>query len=255
MNKIRVVRNVIIPFDCEGVKIENNSITFLNSGNYSIDYIDSDNIDLNIVLEKNICVSLFEFSNNNSIIFSNKYTVSKGSSLIINKFTANENTDEKMDIILNGDNSNVKYNFSSISSGNDKYVINIYHNKKNTCSDVYNRTIAKEGSSNMFDINGFVENGITNCSLNQQTKIVTLGNSNNRINPNMFIEENSTTAIHSSTIGNVSDDDLFYMMSRGIDYNTCVSLIVKGMILSNINADIENRERILKILDFSIGGE
>ena len=71
----------------------------------------------------------------------------------------------------------------------------------------------------------------------------------------MFIEENSTTAIHSSTIGNVSDDDLFYMMSRGIDYNTCVSLIVKGMILSNINADIENRERILKILDFSIGGE
>ena len=44
------------------------------------------------------------------------------------------------------------------------------------------------------------------------------------------------------------------MMSRGIDYKTGVNLIVKGIILSNINANMEIREKILKILD-KLGGE
>ena len=43
-------------------------------------------------------------------------------------------------------------------------------------------------------------------------------------------------------------------MSRGIDYKTGINLIVKGMILSNINANMEIRERILKILD-RLGGD
>ena len=52
----------------------------------------------------------------------------------------------------------------------------------------------------------------------------------------------------------INEEDLFYLMSRGISYNDSVKLIIKGMILSNINPDMENMERILSILD-SIGGE
>ena len=99
-----------------------------------------------------------------------------------------------------------------------------------------------------------MDNGVKNCYLNQQTKIVTLGDSNNKINPNMFIGEESTTAVHSSVIGSISEDDLFYLMSRGISYNDSINLIVKGMILSNINVNMEYREKILKILE-TIGGE
>ena len=70
----------------------------------------------------------------------------------------------------------------------------------------------------------------------------------------MFIGENSTTAIHSSTIGNIDEDSLFYLMSRGIDYNTAVKLIVKGFIISNINIDEDKKKDILNILDL-LGGE
>ena len=125
---------------------------------------------------------------------------------------------------------------------------------KDTSSDIFNRVIAKENSSNYFDINSYVDNDIKNCYLNQSTKIVSLGESANRVNPNMFISEDDVTAIHSSTIGSINEDDLFYLMSRGISYNDSVKLIIKGMILSNINPDMENMERILSILDL-IGGE
>lgn len=254
MNKILVVENKIIPYDNSDVIVEGTTIRFTNNGNYYIDYIDSDNISFNIELVDNVCINLFEYSNNKDINIDNKYSLNRNSSIVVSKFYANQNTCEKIDISLNGDKANIKYNFSSISSGSDKYIINIYHNNEKTSSDIFNRTVAKEGSTNTFDINSYVENGIGDCYLNQQTKIITLSDSNNKINPNMFIGEESTNAIHSSVIGSINEDDLFYMMSRGINYKDSINLIVKGMILSNINVNMEYREKILKILDM-LGGE
>ena len=228
MNKIKVVNNKIIPFVSDDVEINDNSINFNNNGNYFIDYIDCNNVSLCINVNNNKCIHLFEYSNNKDINFDIKYNLDMGSSLIISKFYYNNND-----------------NF---------YKINVYHLDNNTSSDVFNRIVAKENSSNYFDINSYVDNGIKDCYLNQSTKIVTLGDSDNRVNPNMFISEEDVTAIHSSTIGSINEEDLFYLMSRGISYNDSVKLIIKGMILSNINPDMENMERILSILD-SIGGE
>ena len=254
MNKILVVENKIIPFDNNDILIDNNTIKFINNGNYYIEYMDSDNISINIELENNVCACLFEYSNNKNINVNNTYNLNKNSSLLVSKFYSNDNTNEKINIYLREEKANIKYNFSSISNNNDKYIINIFHESKNTSSDIFNRTVAKEGSTNIFDINSYVDNGIRDCYLNQQTKIITLGDSNNKINPNMFIGENSTTAVHSSVIGSISTDDLFYLMSRGINYKDAVNLIVKGLILSNINVNMEIRARILKILDM-LGGE
>ena len=66
--------------------------------------------------------------------------------------------------------------------------------------------------------------GIKDTYLNQQTKIVNLGDSDNKINPNMFIGDYSSTAIHSSVIGNINEEDLFYLMSRGVSYDEAVKL-------------------------------
>lgn len=254
MNKINVVDNKIIPFDNTDVILNNNIITFTNNGDYYLEYITSDNVNIIISVEDNVCVHLFEYSNNNDINTNITYNLGKNSSLIISKFYYNDNTNEEINIYLNKKNANIKYNFSSISKNHDNYLINIYHNDSTTSSDIFNRTIAKENSSNTFDINSYVENKILDCYLNQSTKIITLGDSNNKINPNMFTHDNSVTAIHASVIGNVNEEELFYLMSRGISYNEAIKIIIKGIILSNINPNIEYREKILNILE-EVGGE
>ncbi len=254
MNKIKVVNNRIIPFDCDDVLINESSIRFMKNGDCYIEYIDSDNVSININIDSNVCINLFEYSENEKLDININYNLDKKASLILSKFYCNGNTKAKITINLREEKANIKYNFSSISNGIEDYNVNIYHLAKQTTSDVFNKVIARENSSNFFDINSFVENGIKDCTLNQQTRIITLGDSDNRINPNMFIGENSTVATHSSTIGSISDDDLFYLMSRGIAYKDSVNLIIKGMILSNINTNMETREKILKILD-GIGGE
>ena len=163
MNKIKVVENRIIPFDNSDVMINNDSVRFINNGDYYIEYIDSNNVNIAIELDDNVCVNLFEYSSNKDIDIDNRYILNRNSSLIISKFYANDNTNERINIYLKEDKANVKYNFSSIGSNYDKYTINIYHNGRKTSSDIYNRTIAKDGSSNIFDINSFVDNGILDC--------------------------------------------------------------------------------------------
>ena len=87
-------------------------------------------------------------------------------------------------------------------------------------------------SNNNFDINSYVENKILDCYLNQSTKIITLGDSNNKINPNMFTHDNSVTAIHASVIGNVNEEELFYLMSRGISEKVSYDLLIKSFLIN-----------------------
>lgn len=249
MNKIKVVNNMIIPYDNDDIIINNNEITFLENGNYIIEYIDSDNININIIIDKNRVINLFEYSCNENIIIKNNYYVLDRASLILCRFYYNNGTNATTNVYLDGKNSSIKYNFSSISNGKDKYLINIYHNKDNTSSDIFNKTVAKSGSSNYFDINSFVDNGVINTYLNQHTKIITLGESDNRINPNMYTHDNSTNAVHASAIGNIDSDSLFYLMSRGINYKDSLNLIIKGILFSNIIIPDEYRQVIIDILD------
>ncbi len=254
MNKIRVVNNKIIPCNFDGIEINDNKIIFKKSGNYYIDYIDSDSVNLNISVLDGLCINLFEYVHVNNIFISNTYNISDNGILVLDKFCYNNETNEVITINLNGEKSSIKYNYSSVSKGNDRTKINIYHYGHKSMSNINNRTVARKESSNYFDINSYVDNGVKDCYLNQHTKIITLGESDNRINPNMFIGEESTTAIHASTISNIDEDCLFYLMSRGIDYNTSVKLIVKGFIIFNINCDDEKKREILNILDL-LGGE
>ncbi len=48
--------------------------------------------------------------------------------------------------------------------------------------------------------------------------------------PYMEIEENDATVEHEATVSKVSDDQLFYMMSRGIDEDEAMAMIVRGFI-------------------------
>jgi hypothetical protein len=45
------------------------------------------------------------------------------------------------------------------------------------------------------------------------------------------------------------DDMVFYLMSRGIEYNDAIKLLIKGYLFSNINADSSLRAKILDVID------
>ena len=49
--------------------------------------------------------------------------------------------------------------------------------------------------------------------------------------PELLIDENDVNASHAMSIGRVDDDQLYYLMSRGLSVKQCTSLISTGYLM------------------------
>ena len=97
-------------------------------------------------------------------------------------------------------------------------------------------------------IDSVLPKGNTDCVIDQTTKVITLGESNVKIEPNMFIDEDTVIAKHGSSIGTFSYDDIFYLISRGIPNEVAIDLLLKGFIFSNLELDIDTRAFIYECI-------
>ena len=76
-----------------------------------------------------------------------------------------------------------------------------------------------------------------------------MGECDTKIQPNMFIELDDVEARHGSVVGTFKNDQVFYLMSKGISYNNALKLLIKGYLLSKIEVSQDVRMRIMRIID------
>ena len=191
-----------------------------------------DNLSSNIInIGKNALLTInINDSNFDNYIFN----LSEKSCLIINKLYKNKDISEEVNINLNGFNSRVFYNFSVLSDKDEKFIININHNNKNTISKVINHGVVLNDTSLEFIVNAYVEKGNTKSVLNQSNKIITISKNNSIIKPNLFIDEFDVEAVHSATIGKFNKEDIFYLMTKGIKEEDAINLLIEGFLNGHI---------------------
>lgn len=249
MNNILISNNKLNNYQDNNIIIKDNTIKFLNNGEYNLEIINSNNLNLNLELKENITIKLFILSINNNIISNITYNLKKHSNLILFKFYNNKEVEEKEKIYLEQEYSSISYNFSSICKKNEKYKMQIYHNDNHVTSNISNKCLGNNNSKITFDIDSILDKGNIGCYMNQDTKIICMGDVDAKINPNMYIEEDDVEARHGSVIGKFNDEDLFYLMSRGIPKEEAIKLMIKGFILSNLVVNMDNRAKILEIIN------
>lgn len=243
MNKILLSKNKITS-DYDNVIIRDNTIIFKDNGEYFVEYIDSCKYKINYVI--NSRVTLYESSFDNLVEVNNKYTIDGGNLSVI-KFYNNNNVIENINIDLCRDNDSIDYNFVNISRYEERYTININHKCKNTFSNINNKSVALKNSLVHFVINSNVYKDSVKCILNQNTRIVTMDECDTKISPNMFIDLDDVEAKHGSVIGSFKEDNIFYLQSKGINYNDAIKLLVSGYILSGIGKNHYLRNKIMDI--------
>lgn len=249
MNKILVENNCIKNVDMDDITIKDNHIFFKYDGDYEIEYHHSDKFNYVIEVYEDVHVNLFIYSENNDMNIENTIILNEKSNLLLLKFYYNKNVNEKLEVNLNGRLSKLDYCFSNIASNKENYYQIINHNAKETISNISNKSITINNAKLDFTIDSNVRKNISKCTLNQATKIITLDGNNSTIRPNMYIDIDDVNAKHSSVIGKFNKEDIFYLMTRGINYDDSVKLLIKGYILSNLNVNIEKRAKILKIIN------
>lgn len=249
MNNILVIKNQIDNYENEYVLIVDNVITFKKNCDYSIYYEECNEVYITINILDNVYVKLFEYMNEMDVKSNITYNISDNGNLLLYKFYSNKSINENVYVNLNGYMSKINYNFSNICVNEEIYNFVINHNNSNSVSNISNKSICLDGGKIDFNIDTIVEKGNIKCNMNQDTKIINFGNNNSVIRPNMYVSEDDVEARHASVIGKFNEDELFYLMTRGINYNDSVKLLVKGYIFSNLDVDMDKRSKILNIIN------
>ena len=132
--------------------------------------------------------------------------------------------------------------FINNSEAKQDYDLNTYHNIGKTESMVRNFAICKGESVLNINTNGIVVNGSKQSNISQKTKGILLSQESGiSANPLLQIDEYDCLASHGAGIGAIDEEDLFYLMSRGLTKLESEKLIIGGFV-NPIYEAIENED-------------
>ena len=213
-----------------------------------IDLKEDVRLNFDITIDKNVKFNLFILTKGNKGKIQYKYNLYENTVCNIEKFQNINTIKEMMITNLNGENATINYNFKTISNNKENYDFHIFHNSKNTFSNIKNGGVCIKDGSITFQVSSFVPKNITNCVVNQSNRIINLTNNESKIKPNLYIDCNDVEASHSALIGTFSDSELFYLQSRGITKEDAIKLLIRGFVTSDIT-NLKLQKNINKNLD------
>jgi Fe-S cluster assembly protein SufD len=105
----------------------------------------------------------------------------------------------------------------------------VWHQAENTTADLVTRGVLKDSARSVYEGVQDVGRDAWNTSSYQRENTLMLSDESEAdASPKLIINNHDTEASHSATVGQVDEEDLFYMTSRGIDPEVAKNLLVEG---------------------------
>ena len=231
MNKIQIDKDKII-------NLENNEYQLVINHDCNIEFIVNKTI--------NSKVSILVKSSNINI----KILLESNSSLIINQLGCDSSINYDVNI---NNNSNLYVVDSIISKVDSINNINLSHKGNNSEIKFYTNGINLENKKMYYNVNGIISKDISDVYLEENSKIINIKDGDSKIIPNLIVDSKDISANHSAYIGTLDNETLNYLMSRGIEKDKAKDLIIKSILLSKMNLNID--EFIKEIGLYIEGGE
>ncbi len=217
-------------FDINQLKIQ----VMANTDLYLEGDISSNRYKITLEVNDNIKCNLFTVWYGNNSKIKEIVTLNKKSKLNWERFN-NTNSHKEMIIInLCGINALLDYNFKTICKDKSQYDLLVYHQAKKTISNLHNNIVTKDNGKVQIQVSSFIPKGMVQSIANQDNRIVSFDDNRNIIKPNLYIDEYDSIANHCALIGRFSDEEMFYLNSRGLPNNIALQLLIKGFLLNNI---------------------
>lgn len=243
MNKILVNNSKSIE---SNILVENNNIFINGDVDTVIELRDYDE-DMNINILKNVRAYIKFIGDN--IRTKVKITLEENSYLQIDSLLINSNGELLVSLLER--NSEIKCINSIIATNDSKIKFSISHDSEFTKSLLVNNGLVLNNNHLIFDVNGIVKKDSKHSICLQDSKIITRFNQLSRILPNLYIDNYDIEAEHSAYIGMFREEDIFYLMSRGISRNEAYFLLVKSFLLGGMTLTEDEKEKfIMKINNY-----
>ncbi len=136
-------------------------------------------------------------------------------------------------IVLKG--KNARGNCISIAVASNNQIqdtgAKMIHLAPNTKSNVIAKSIARNGGNATYRGTIYIDKKAINSYSNVKCDTVIIDElSKSDAIPNNIVGNNSSTLEHEATVSKISEEKLFYLMSRGIDSEKAIELIIMGFI-------------------------
>lgn len=196
----------------------------LNKGIYDVE-VKSDKIDIEVNEEVTIYLINQKIKKLNLKLEENS---------ILNIYIYNNNIDNKLNVnIKSTSNSKLYYRQSLVNKEDSSVNIDNDLVKDNNVSDINIRNISNNGLSKI----------VVNVTVDKKTKdniaLEDLKGINNEgfvhIEPNIICLSNEVVANHLTTIGNVSEESLNYLMGKGIKKENAKKMLLNNFIIGNMD--------------------
>lgn len=155
---------------------------------------------------------------------------------------------------LKGNGSHANLKVVALSSGRqvqgvDTRVTNYGHN---SVGHILQHGVILESGTLTFNGIGHIIRGAKGADAQQESRVLMLSDkARSDANPILLIDENEVTAGHAASIGQVDPEDMYYLMSRGLDRATAERLVVRGF-LGSVITEIpvkEVRDELVAVID------
>lgn len=133
--------------------------------------------------------------------------------------------------VLNGENAKCEYTLLSFAGKGQELDtgLKVIHNAKNTSTVVNSKSISKDGGICTFRSNAKVNKRAFNSKLALSCESLMLDSkSRSDTIPANEILNDSTLFSHEATVGKISEETIYYLMSRGLTEEEAKALIVQG---------------------------
>ena len=161
------------------------------------------------------------------------------------------NVEVNFELLENSAKAN--WNLASGATQDDKksFVVNFNHRALDTHSSMICSGVARDNANLHFLGDSHIFNGAKKSSAHQKAKIIVFDKKCvAKANPILKIDENDIEASHGAALGTVSEEQLFYLCSRGIKENDAKQMITYGYLRPIISHFAD--EKIIKDIEATI---
>ena len=164
------------------------------------------------------------------------------------------NTIADFDTDLYGEGAHSEIKVVDITADRQQEGVNtrVTNYGKHSIGHINQRGVIMDRSRLVFNGIGHIIHGASGANAEQQNRVLMMSSkAHGDANPILLIDENDVIAGHAASVGQVDKNQLYYLMSRGIDEKTAQRLVIRGF-LGDVLVSIPSkviREQLIQTIE------
>lgn len=209
-----------------------------------LDCVQAQSVQLQVTVDSEAELTLFFWNQNNQAMeFDDQFIIKRNAVLNLSYGELTQSDfSRKTHVLLQEEGASVVLYTATLSSSTKRYQILCEHAAPHTESNMKNYfVLLKDGSCSM-DAIGKINKGAFGAKSHQISRGLTFDQQKRAvILPQLLIDENDVEASHATTLGQLDENQMYYLQSRGLTRDEATQLITIGYLLP-VSDNIENAE-------------